>query len=118
MDIYIYSYIYIYNIYNYNYIHLYKLYIYIYNYIFFTSRNSQSQQISPTDFKAKLAALDLFVDISSIISSSMRKQPIAINFDKQFLGEICCDWLITGYLTQETIYNGKFRQPILGRNLL
>ena len=63
------------------------MYIYIYIDLFIyllTSRNSQTQQISPTDFKAKFPVLDLFVDISN----SMRKQPIASNFDKRFLGEI------------------------------
>ena len=65
-------------------------------------------------FKAKFAALDLSVDISN----SIRKQPIATNFGNRFLGEICCDWLISGYLSQETTNSSKFRQPILGRNLL
>ena len=48
----------------------------------------------------------------------MSGQPTAASFDKRFLRQTGGDWLISGDLSQEITNNSKFRQPILGRNLL
>ena len=67
----------------------------IFSWIYLTqSGNNRSQQISTTDSWAKFAVIDLFADMSD----SVRKQPVAASFANRFLGEICCDWLVGGYI--------------------
>ena len=67
----------------------------IFSWIYLTqSGNNRSQQISTTDSWAKFAVIDLFADMSD----SVRKQPVAASFANRFLGEICCDWFVGGYI--------------------